>query len=226
MSVASGRSQPPSAKRPPKNPWTRLGKVTRERRPEVGKRCSSAALAAGRWPRGYHDRIVPRVLAIVAAYNEERFIGECLEHLQVNGVEAYLCDNESSDRTVQIAQGFLERGLRGFETIARDGTYRWQQILGRKEQLAAELTADWFIHLDADEILQSARADQTLADAIAEADAAGYNAVEFDELSFVATRESPDHDHPDYRRTMRWYYPFAPRPLHRVSAWKRQPKVD
>ena len=165
-------------------------------------------------------------MAIVAAYNEERFIGGCLEHLLANGVEAYLCDNESTDRTVQIAQGFLERGLRGIETIARDGTYRWKQILGRKEQLAADLTADWFIHLDPDEIPQSARADQTLADAIAEADAAGYNAVEFDELAFVATLESPDHDHPDFRRTMRWYYPFAPRPLHRVIAWKRQPTVD
>ena len=37
---------------------------------------------------------------------------------------------------------------------------------------------------------------QTLAEALAEADAGGYNAVEFDELAFVATREAPDHDHP------------------------------
>ena len=168
----------------------------------------------------------PRVVAILATYNEERFIGQCLAHLVANGVEAYLCDNDSTDRTVEIAKGYLERGLRGIETIPRDGTYRWRQILARKEQLAAQLTGDWFIHLDADEFLQPARPEQTLADAIAEADAAGYTAVEFDELTFIAPRESPDHDHPDFRRTMRWYYPFAPRPLHRVSAWKRQPRVD
>lgn len=168
----------------------------------------------------------PRVVAIIAAYNEERFIGSCLENLFANGVEAYLCDNESTDRTVEIATSYLGRGLRGIETLPRDGTYRWRQILGRKEQLAAELSADWFLHLDADEIPQSPRPGQTLAEAFGEADAAGFNAVEFRELTFVATREAPDHDHPEFRRTMRWYYPFAPRPLHLVRAWKRQPSVD
>jgi glycosyltransferase involved in cell wall biosynthesis len=175
----------------------------------------------------YPTPTVPlQVVAIIATYNEERFIGGCLEHLFANGVEAYLCDNESTDRTVEIAKSYLGRGLVGIETIPRDGTYRWKQILARKQQLAAELAADWFLHLDADEVPQSSRPGQTLAEALADADAAGYNAVDFHELTFVATRESPDHDHPDFRRTMRWYYPFAPGPLHLVRAWKRQPKVD
>jgi glycosyltransferase involved in cell wall biosynthesis len=168
----------------------------------------------------------PAVVAIIATYNEERFIGGCLEHLFANGVEAYLCDNESTDRTVEIARSYLGRGLRGIETIPRDGTYRWRKILARKQQLATELTADWFLHLDPDEIPQSSHPGQTLAEAFGAADVAGYNAIEFDELTFVATREAPDHDHPDFRRTMRWYYPFAPRPLHLVTAWKRQPRVD
>lgn len=168
----------------------------------------------------------PRVVAIIAAFNEERFIGGCLEHLFANDVEVYLCDNESTDRTVEIATSYLGRGLRGIETLPRDGTYRWRQILARKQQLAAELDADWFLHLDADEIPQSPCPDQTLAEALAEADRAGYNAVDFHELTFVATREAPDHDHPDFRRTMRWYYPFAPGPLHLVRAWKQQPTVD
>src|SRR6185436_10921166 len=99
----------------------------------------------------------PRVVAIIAAYNEERFIGGCLEHLFANGVEAYLCDNESTDRTVEIATSYLGRGLRGIETLPRDGTYRWRQILARKERRAAELEADWFLDLDPDEIPQSAR---------------------------------------------------------------------
>ncbi|MDQ3280137.1 MAG: glycosyltransferase family 2 protein [Acidobacteriota bacterium] len=168
----------------------------------------------------------PRVVAIIATYNEERFIGGCLENLFANGVEAYLCDNESSDRTVEIASRYIGRGLRAIETLPRDGTYRWREILARKEQLAAQLDADWFLHLDADEIPQSSRAGETLADAFGAADAAGFSAVEFRELTFVATREAPDHDHPGFRQTMRWYYPFAPRRLHLVRAWKRQPQVD
>jgi Glycosyl transferase family 2 len=165
-----------------------------------------------------------RVLAIIATYNEERFIGGCLEHLFAHGVEAYLCDNQSADGTVAIASRYLGAGLRGIEQIPRDGTYRWRQILGRKEELAAELDADWFVHLDADEMPLPPHSNQTFVEALAEADARGYNAVELSELTFVPTREVPDHDHPDFRRTMRWYYPFAPTELHLVRAWKRQPQ--
>jgi len=163
-----------------------------------------------------------RALAIIATYNEERFIGGCLEHLFSQGVEAYLCDNQSTDGTVEIARRYLGAGLRGIEQIPRDGTYRWRRILHRKEELASELSADWFLHLDADEVPLPPRSGQTLAEALAEVDAAGYNAVDFSEFAFVPTREAPDHDHPDYRRTMRWYYPFAPGAHHRVIAWKRQ----
>lgn len=163
-----------------------------------------------------------RALAILATYNEERFIAGCLEHLFAHGVEAYLCDNESTDRTVAIAERYLGLGLRGIERIPRDGAFRWRRILHRKAALAAELEADWFLHLDPDEVPLPPRSGQTLAASLAEADGAGYNAVDFAELTFVPTRESPDHDHPEYRRTMRWYYPFAPAPLHRVIAWKRQ----
>lgn len=169
-----------------------------------------------------------RILALIAAYNEERFIGGCLEHLFSQGIEAYLCDNQSTDDTVAIAKRYLGAGLRGIEHIPRDGTFRWRQILRRKEALAAELEADWFLHLDPDEVPlppqsgQPGQSGQTLAEALAEADASGYNAVEFSEFAFVPTREAPHHDHPDYRRTMRWYYPFAPAAHHRVIAWKRQ----
>jgi hypothetical protein len=163
-----------------------------------------------------------RVLAILATYNEERFIGGCLEHLFSQGVEAYLIDNQSTDDTVAIASRYLGAGLRGIEQFPRDGIYRWRRILRRKAALASELPADWFLHLDADEIPLAPRSGQTLAAGLAEADANGYNAVEFSEFTFVPTREAPDHDHPDFRRTMCWYYPFAPTELHLVRAWKRQ----
>jgi cellulose synthase/poly-beta-1,6-N-acetylglucosamine synthase-like glycosyltransferase len=45
-----------------------------------------------------------RVIAILATYNEERFIANCLEHLFRQGVEVYLMDNDSEDETVAIAR--------------------------------------------------------------------------------------------------------------------------
>ena len=165
-----------------------------------------------------------RVVAILAAYNEERFIGGCLEHLASQGVEAYLMDNESTDRTVEIAEGYLGRGLIGVETLQRvGGVHKWDNVLLRKEELAASLDADWFIHMDPDEVRLPPTSDKTLAEAIAEVDARGYNAVNFLEFTFIPTREQPGHDHPRFEETMRYYYPFLFSYPYRVNAWKRQP---
>jgi hypothetical protein len=165
-----------------------------------------------------------RVIALLATYNEARFIGAQLEHLAAHGIEAYLIDNESTDDTVAIAERHLGRGLASIETLPRDGVSRLRVRLARKEELAASLDADWFIHLDADEFRLAPRSGQRLADALAEVDALGYNAVTFQEFTFLPTRESPDHDHPAFQRTMRWYFPFTPFFPHRLSAWKRQPR--
>jgi len=66
-----------------------------------------------------------RVIALIAAYNEERFIAGCLEHLIAHGLNVYLIDNDSTDRTVKFAEPYLGRGLIGIEAIPRDGVYRW-----------------------------------------------------------------------------------------------------
>lgn len=164
-----------------------------------------------------------RVIALLATYNEERFIVPCLEHLGRQGVETYLIDNESTDATVRLARPFLGRGLIGIESFPRRGVYRWRGILERKEQLAAELAADWFLHVDADEIRLPPVAGQTLSEALMAADRAGFNAVNFREFTFVPTRQSPDHDHPDYPCTMRWYYPYKPAGAEQIKAWKKPP---
>jgi hypothetical protein len=163
-----------------------------------------------------------RIVAILASYNEQRFIGACLEHYARQGVEVFLLDNDSTDCTVEIARGYLGRNLIGVERIARHGMYQWQRILKRKEELADEIRADWLIHADPDEIRVPPSSGQTLAEAIADVDRQGHNAINFMEYTFLPVHESPDHDNPDFQRTLRWYYPFAPRHPHRLSAWKKQ----
>jgi len=164
-----------------------------------------------------------RAIAILAAFNEERFIGACLDHLIHHGVEVYLIDNSSTDRTVAIAEQYLRRGLVGLEIAPRHGTHAWRPLLSRKEELATTLDADWFLHVDADEFRLPPSTKVRLIEALTEVDRAGYNAVNFLEFTFVPTREAPDHDHPDFQRTMRWYYPLVP-PLfpNRLNAWKPQ----
>ncbi len=164
-----------------------------------------------------------RVVALLAIYNEERFIAGCLEHLIGQGVEVYLIDNQSTDASLTIAEQYRGRGLIDIETLPRTGgVFSLVTQLKRKEQLAATLDADWFMHVDADEIRLPLRSGMTLAQAFADVESQGFNAVNFMEFTFIPTREAPDHDHPDFQRTMRWYYPYSPRYPHRLSAWKRQ----
>lgn len=162
-----------------------------------------------------------RVVALLATYNERRFIGGCLEHLHANGVETYLIDNCSTDETVEIAERHRDRGLIGIESLPRArGTFDLVTQLRRKEALARELEADWFIHLDADELRLPPRGRGTLAEALADADRQGYNAVNFLEYTFIPTREAPDHDHPEFRHTLRTYYPMGPTFPRHLKAWK------
>ena len=162
-----------------------------------------------------------RVVVILAAFNESRFIEHAIEHYLRNDVEVLLIDNESTDRTYDLARPYLGHGIVEIVSRPRRGLFEWRKLLELKTHLARQTEADWYLHADPDEVRMSPNAGQSLHDALQEADHAGYNAVDFDEYTFVPTAESPDHDHAQYAQTMRWYYPFAPRRPHRLSAWKK-----
>lgn len=161
-----------------------------------------------------------RVLALLTTYNERRFVEPCIRHLREHGIDTYLIDNCSTDETVAIAERQLGQGLIGIEEFPREGFFDCRGLLRRKEELTRELEAEWFIHLDADEVRLPPPGSGTLAEALAAVDRQGYNAVNFVEFTFIPTREQPDHDHPEFQRTLRTYYPFSPAFPHRVTAWK------
>lgn len=167
-------------------------------------------------------------MAILATYNERRFIGNCIEHLHAQGIDVYVCDDGSTDETMKIAEQHLGRGLIGIEQLPRPegGTFDLAAQLSRKEELTREIDADWFMHMDADEIRLPPPGQATLADAFAAADRNGFNAVNFVEFTFVPTREEPDHDHPRYLDTLRSYYAFSPRFPHHLKAWSTNDPVD
>ena len=167
----------------------------------------------------------PKVIALLATYNEERFIATCLDRLIEQHIDVYLIDNGSTDQTVAIAGRYLRRGLVGFESFSRAEFYSWRPLLQRKEQLASSLDAEWFMNLDPDEVRLAPFTRRTLPEAFDEVEGQGFNAVNFQEFTFIPTREDPDHDHPAFQNTMKRYYPFAPRPgPTQVKAWKRQPR--
>jgi glycosyltransferase involved in cell wall biosynthesis len=90
-----------------------------------------------------------KVSVIVPAYNEERLLGETLLHIKRAmevltkrewSTELIVCDNNSTDRTAQIAR---EAGATiVFEPI--------NQIARARNCGAAAATGDWFVFVDAD----------------------------------------------------------------------------
>lgn len=130
-----------------------------------------------------------RVIAIIAAFNEGDIISPVIGHLAENGIDVYLIDNHSTDDTREQASQWLGRGLLRIESFPpvcseSPGSFDWTSILHRKEELAGELPADWFIHNDADEIRESPWPGMTLKEAIRWVDTVGYNCIDFKCLNF------------------------------------------
>ena len=133
-----------------------------------------------------------RVIAIISAFNEGDIISPVIGHLVENGVDVYLIDNHSTDDTVEQANQWLGRGLLDIESFPKGlpggcegpGPFDWIAILRRKEELAGELSANWFIHHDADEVRESPWPGMTLKESIHWVDKLGYNCIDFRLLNF------------------------------------------
>mgnify|MGYP000844814969 CR=1 FL=1 len=163
----------------------------------------------------------PRIVALLAVRNEQDCLARCLRHLVDQGLQVAVIDNESTDRTPEIIRSLDPDNLVRHEVHPFPGHYDWEAILRRKQELAAELDADWFVHVDADEIPESPFPGLTLAEALQHVEREGANAVNFNEFVFVPTSDEEAWEGRDYVAGMAWYYFFEPRPLRLVRAWKK-----
>ncbi len=90
-----------------------------------------------------------RISVIIPAFNEERLLGETLRHVKAAmqafnqrgwRAELIVCDNNSTDRTAEIASAAGARVV--FEPV--------NQIARARNSGAAAATGDWFVFVDAD----------------------------------------------------------------------------
>jgi hypothetical protein len=166
------------------------------------------------------------VVAIIAAYNEEDIIGQVVGDLIEQGISVYLLDHDSTDGTVAAVEPYLGRGVLGIERfadrvdVAGQARFPWGDILRRKEALARELPAAWFIHNDADEFRESPWTGVRLLDAIQRVDTAGYNAIDSARFDFwpVHDRFKPGDD---VRETFRFCEPAPLTDRLQIRCWKR-----
>jgi lipopolysaccharide transport system ATP-binding protein len=162
-----------------------------------------------------------KIVALLAIRNEEVYLARCLDHLHQQGIETCIIDNKSTDRSLEIAESYINRGVIRIEHQPYDGYFDLTAQLEMKEKLAREINADWFIHHDADEIREAPAPYKTLKEGIEAVDSAGYNAINFDEFVFIPTSEDENYEKTDYFESMRHYYFYEPAQIRRVNAWKK-----
>lgn len=86
----------------------------------------------------------PKLSVVLSTYNEEKNIGDCLESVKDIADEIIIFDEESSDKTCEIA---LKYGAKIFSV-------KHEAIFHKTKQKALEAaTYDWILQLDADEIV-------------------------------------------------------------------------
>ena len=106
----------------------------------------------------------------------------------------YFIDNGSTDGTSRIVERASAKAMLSIEQFSSQGegtsqtAFLGNAYFGAKEILARQLDADWFVHHDADEFRESPWQALNLRDAIQNVDRFGYNAIDFEVLTFSPTQ--------------------------------------
>ncbi|MBS0244111.1 MAG: glycosyltransferase family 2 protein, partial [Proteobacteria bacterium] len=166
-----------------------------------------------------------KVVALLAVRNEALYLDRCLRRLRDQGIDVCLIDNQSTDDTLEIAESYYGRGVFRIENHPYPGFYDWVSLLKFKERLAQEIDADWFVHHDADEIIEAPAGFANLRHAIVAVANSDCNAINCDEFVFLPTDERQHYEHQDYVAEMRHYYFFEPTPVRLVRMWRRHPDI-
>jgi hypothetical protein len=164
-------------------------------------------------------------VAIVSAFNEQDIIAQVVRDLIAQRVSVYFLDNGSTDQTAAEVGRFVGRGVIGLEKFppggdADSGLYEWERILKRKEELAHELDAHWFIHHDADEFREGPWEGLDLAASIEKVDRFGYNAIDFELLNFWPTHDD-FHPGEDVRESFAYYELGEEWNKIQIRCWKK-----
>ena len=134
-----------------------------------------------------------RPLAIIPCFNEADILPAVLKHLRAQGIETFVVDNMSTDRSGRIAIELADRCITWKSPIHPD-LYDWTGMLKFIAGLARRAIENgprWIMLHDADEIRRAPAQypGATLAEAFAIAEQGGWNAVQFHAMTFFPVDE-------------------------------------
>ena len=165
------------------------------------------------------------ICAIIAVRNECQYLKILLPLLAEQQIDVIIVDNESTDGSRELYSDFMIKPIIAVETLPYQGFFSLIEVLSVKQELYKKINHDWVIHQDADEILEHYKPGLTLRDAIQEADRAGYNVLNFDEIVFLPEPHSDYYNRDYYTELLRYYF-FEPKKNRLNRAWKRSSQLS
>lgn len=174
-------------------------------------------------PRGVEAPPDFRVVAFMAAYNEEDIIVQSIRKWTEQGVRVHVLENWSTDSTYELAkslEGQLPVTVERFPAAGPSQFFEWGAMLERFEALSAEIDADWFVRRGADEILTPPWPGMSYRDGLYLVDRSGFNCVDHTALDFNPVDDGfePGMDHEAYFQ----HFEFGTLPSYfrQQKAWK------
>jgi len=165
------------------------------------------------------------ICSIIAVRNEFKYLNVLLPILAEQGIDVAIIDNESTDGSKELYSRFYGEPIISVETLPYRGFFSLSEQLSAKQELCKNISHDWVIHQDADEIMEHYKAGKTLRDAIQEADEAGYNVLNFDEFVFLPSPNFDDSNGDFYLEILNYYF-FEPRKNRLNRVWKRTSQLS
>lgn len=162
-----------------------------------------------------------KVVAFLVVRYEGKCIERCLQYIYAQGIETCLIYQGCNNHPLEIPQHLIDQGVFRIEQIFGSDTEELENLILHKRKLAADIQADWFIHLDMDEIPEAPRPYISLLEGIQDADHQGYNTINFDEFIFVPADEKVSFEGKNYFQEMLHYYFIEPENRSLPRAWKK-----
>lgn len=164
-----------------------------------------------------------RVVAFMAAYNEEDIIVQSIRNWTEQGVAVHILENWSTDSTYRLIkdlQTTLPVTVERFPSGGPSRYFEWSAMLERMQDLTNELQADWFVRRGADEIVCSPWKDVSYRDGLYRVDQEGYSCIDHTILNFHPTDDAFESG-TNHERHFR-YFQFGRYPSDFVQkkAWK------
>jgi hypothetical protein len=164
-----------------------------------------------------------KVCALMSIYNEEDIIEESVSKLIASGVDVYVIDNGSTDKTIEKISHLVGRGVVEIKTLHTEEdnkkVYKWELILEQIEKISKILMYDWFIFVDADEIRYSPWPGYSLLEGVERVNNEGYNLINFKLFNFRVNEKTVSAK--EFENSLTHYSKPEENTSIQIKAWKK-----